>query len=344
MALVEFDLKESNLAIPRQGLQKEMISVGIDEKSGKTLVRINSSSLGVIQECLRKAKYLLLEGWRSNSESPATLFGSAIHSALEVFYRGDHKTRKLPKFEQMELMSYGHIVEGETSDLLLQATRAFIAKAEPLKLLPESDKRSIQNGVWILFHYFKTFLDDPYVVYHDEKGPFTERAFTFRLYEGASFIIDYFGTIDLVVKHTINGDILVCDHKTSSIVGNDFYNRLKPNHQYTGYLFGGLEACGLKTNSFLVNCLQVKPKPKTARGSEPHFPRQVTTRDADDYQEFRDSVVESVSRYLMSVKHNTFPLGHVNACAMYAGCQYLQVCSAPKSLRTNILNAKFVRS
>ena len=339
--LVDVNFTDSGPVLPVPVVPKEMISV--TQEGGKTKVRINSSSVGNIQECLRKAQYSLFEGWRAETESPATAFGSAIHSALEVFYSESILERKMPKFEDMEMMGYGHIVAGETDSILLRATRAFIDKAQVLVSLPEEDKRSIQNGVWTLWHYFQAYINDPYIAYEDESGPMIERDITFRLFEDSDLIIDYFGRIDVVLAHVHTGEILVCDHKTSSVVGTDFYNRLKPNHQYTGYLLGAKRALNLDTNSFLVNCLQVKQKPKTSRGAAPHFPRQITTRDEGDYQEFTDAVVKTTRDYLEARESAVWPVGHVNACAMYGGCSYLSVCSAPASMRGNILNAKYTK-
>ena len=324
------------------GPPKEMISV-VTLEGGKTLVRVNSSSLAVIQECLRKAQYSLDEKWRSQSESPATLFGTAIHKALEVFYQGDPKDRILPALEDMEILVAGARVMKD-GPLLLHATQAFIDKAAPLAALPDSDKRSIMNGVWTLHHYFKAYIDDPFVAHVDAAGqPYVERTFTFTLFEDSYIRIDYFGTVDLVMKHAQTGELHVCDHKTSSVVGADFYNRIKPNHQYTGYIMGARECFGIDTNSFIVNCVQVKARPVTARGQPPHFPRQVTTRDEGDFEEFRESVVAAVYSYLEARRIGTWPIGHVNVCASYAGCQFLSVCSAPKSLRENIMTAKFNR-
>lgn len=342
MTKVSVDLTETPVIIPRVGAPKEMLHVS--KRGGKTFVRINSSSLAVIQECLRKSQYLLNEKWRAENESPATIFGSAIHKALEVYYGGNMAERILPKLETMELMSYGHKVEAEKEDLILKATRAFIEKAQALSALPEKNKRSIQNGIWILYHYFKSFIADPYIAYVDSSGPFVERSFSFVLHEEDDLIIEYFGTIDLVVRHLKNNDIMVCDHKTTSMVGNDFYNRLKPNAQYTGYLLGAKKVFNLPTDSFMVSCLEVKAKPVTSRGSPPNFPRQVTMRDEEDYQEFKESVIWAVAGYLAALETGKFPMMNVNACAMYAGCTYLSVCSAPKSLRENIMKAKFTRN
>lgn len=320
---------------------KEMLSVSME--NGKTKVRINSSSLSIIQECKRKAQYSLVEKWKAGVESPATLFGSAVHKALEVFYSGEIAERRLPELETLELMAFGNHANGEESDLILRSFRAFVEKAKPLESLPAENKRSIQNGAYTLWHYFKSYLDDPYISHADDSGPMIERAVSFRLYEDDNLIIEYFGTIDLVVRNHLTGEILVCDHKTSSVVGSDFYNRLKPNHQYTGYLLAAQFALGIQTNSFLINCLQVKERPKTSQGTPPHFPRQITTRDENDYEEFRETVRASVCDFLLSQRDGVWPLGHVNVCAMYGGCQYLSVCSAPTTMRKTILEAKFTR-
>jgi hypothetical protein len=50
-----------------------------------------------------------------------------------------------------------------------------------------------------------------------------------------------------------------------------------------------------------------------------------------------------VDSYLRWKERDRWPLGDVNACAMYGGCEFLDVCSAPAELRDNILDAKFQR-
>lgn len=338
--LVQFEPSEAALAIPRQA-PKEMISVR--EEGGKVHVRTNSSSLQVIQECLRKSRYLLDERWKPETESPATVFGSAIHKAFEVFYRGDVSERRLGKLAQYEPLAFGGI---ESSDLIERAMIEFVKKAQPLAQLPDTDKRSIINGIWILHSYFTKFIDDPYVAYVDEKGPFVEREFTYRLHEDETLIVDIFGTIDIMFKHVANGSLIPGDHKTTSSFGfngSSYFDREKPNSQYTGYLLGVREVFGIDTNDFIVNVLEVKAKPKTARGSPPSFPRQITTRNEDDFAEYRETVLHSVRQYLEAKKTGVWPIGPVASCASYGSCAYRQVCSAPKSLRENILKSKFIQ-
>lgn len=330
------------LSAPK-GEKKEMASVG--ERRGKVLVRINSSSVSLIQECLRKSYYNLKRVLRERDENPATLFGSAIHKAFEVFYSGKPEERELPPnfARQMDLFSKGEEPTFKEDFLVFRAAEAFLKEAQPLSLYPDHNKRSVANGMYILTEYFKTYIDDPYVILSDETGPYVEKPCAFELYEDSDMIVEYFGTVDAVFKHQKTGSILVCDHKTSSVVGQQFYNRLKPNHQYTGYLMAARECFGLETDKFLVNCIQVKEKPKTSRGAPPHFPRQVTTRTEEDFEEFRKAVVSCAVTLadLWHLDEKEWVLGPVNSCAMYTGCKFLKVCSSPKTLRENILTAEF---
>lgn len=318
---------------------KEMLTVLRD--GAQVTVRINSSSLGIILSCLRKSHYTLQRQLKARSESTALLFGSAIHKAMEVFYSHPRAARSIPPHfnEHSALMAYG--AEAPEDHFLYKSIAAFVEAASSLQFLPDMDKRSLSTGIWILQNYFKTYINDQYVVAVDDKGPIVERTGELVLYEDATLRIVLFGTIDAVLKNLADGRLLPTDHKTTSTTGADFFNRLKPNHQYTGYLMIAREALGMEVSEFLVNGIQVKERPKTARGSLPNFTRQITSRSEFDIAEFKQTVIWAVKAYLQCMESELWPLGHVDACTHYGGCQFLEVCSAPAQLRENILEAKF---
>jgi hypothetical protein len=344
MTIVNPELGESSVVLPRVA-PKEMLSHRV-LPNGKTYTKVNSSSLGLSQECLRKAQYVIGEGWRSNAESPATLFGSAIHKALEIYYRGDREDRVLPRMEHLEMMAYGHKPPPTNNDLIYRAVQGFIDVAQPLSLLPAGDKRSIPNGIWILGDYFKTYQDDPYVAYVDKDGPFIERKFTYRLHEDPQQIIDVFGTIDFVFRNVITGELIAGDHKTSSSLSfgdSSYFDRDRPNHQYTTYMLGAKRVFGLDVENFMVNVIQVKPKPKTARGSGASFPRQLTKRTEEDFEELKEVYLKAAFDWRIAVETGVYPMGGVDACNKYGGCQFKQVCASPKAMRETILRNKFIR-
>ena len=218
MALVTPEFSET-IPIIEKKEKHEMISISLLPDLRKK-IRINSSSLSVIQECMRKAKYSLHEGWRSEVENPALIFGSAVHKALEVFYSLPIDQRYVPELNDLELMSYGHLPKGKTlTDPMIRVVKGFLDTASPLKNLPETDKRSLQNGVWLLHCYIKTFIEDPYTAYVDEKGPFLERTFSYVIYEDSEIVIEIFGTIDFLLKHSKSGDLMAGDHRRLVVLG-----------------------------------------------------------------------------------------------------------------------------
>lgn len=344
MVTVSPDLGQS-LVIPKQGPPKEMISVA-PMADGRRRVRINSSSHSLIQECMRKAKYALVEGWRAGDEAAATVFGSAFHRALEIFYCGPVEKRYVPDLDDLLRMSFGHKIEGEDTDFILRSARGFIERAAVLAPLPENDKRSIQNGVWILQQYMKTYKEDPYVAYTDDRGPFVERTFSHPIYQDDECVIETFGTIDFAFRDIRTNEIIVGDHKTTSSLGwgdQSYFDREKPNHQYSGYLLGCQKVYGIGSSNFMVNVIEVKAKPVRATSKGVSFPRQITTRTEEDFAEYIQSVTYYVKQYLDSLRTGAWPLGHVGSCNSYGKCTYKEVCAAPSSLRENILTSKFVR-
>lgn len=321
---------------------KRMLTVR--REGAQTVVEVNSSSLSLLQTCDRKSYYTLHEGWRGRNGSPPQIHGLGIHKAMEVFYTHPGKERELPvNFEEhAQLIGQGYAAPEK--HFLYDAVQAYATEVAPLQSLPADDPRSLTSGIWVLCHYFQTYINDEYVIHSDDKGPIVERSFETVLHDTEKLKIILFGTIDFALRNQITGEVLVGDHKTTSRLGGEFMNRIKPNHQYTGYLLGAHRTLGTSSEHFLVNGIEVKAKPKTARGGPPKFIRQITRRDQQDFVEFTHAVVGAVERYLHNCDVGTWPLGNVDACAMWGGCPYLKVCSAPNALRQNILEAEFVRS
>lgn len=303
-------------------------------------VRINYSSLELIQTCLRKAHYSLNRNLKPADESEALAFGSAIHKGLEHWYQLDPKERELPKalHEEADLMAAGQNLEAKARHGALEAIRQFVmSRREVLSRLPQDDKRSLASGVRILKAYFKHYANDGFIVASDDKGPLIERTFSFRLADSPHLAIDYFGTIDVILRNTDTGLLVVCDHKTTASLGKEFYDRCRPNFQYSGYVAGAKKALGVNTNLFLINGIQTL-KTKT------EFARQITERTEDDFHELEIAVGWRVNEWLHATKHDCYPQTTPNPCSMYGGCQYRGICEVPAAIKGNVIEARYGRS
>ena len=299
-------------------------------------VRINFSSLDVINVCPRKAYYSLHERWKSNDSAPPLVFGSAIHKALETWYLGDIDKRTLPKNfnDQAQRAVHGFEVEDEES-VAIQAIKAFANECTDV-ITPDNDARSLENGAKILANYFKTYQNDNLTILRDANGPMVERMGSFTMYETESLTIEYFGTVDAIFRNEATGIITVADHKTTSTLGTQFYSRLKPNHQYTGYIEIAKRCFGLDTSLFMVNGIQVA---KTKHD----LVRQITKRDEQDFIELQSAVIDAVDRYLTYMRRGNWPQTAPNPCTMYGNCAYLKVCSTPLNVQQTILENNWTK-
>lgn len=268
---------------------------------------------------------------KHETEGEALTFGKAIHKALEHWYTLPQAMRKLSK---AEAEAADGLPIGVGNSCALGSIAAFCEAAAPLRALDADNKRSLENGVKILKAYFTKYLDDGLEIVSDQHGPMVERRVSFIIYEDESVVIEYFGTIDMVVKNLYSGHIMVADHKTTSALGAQFYNRIKPNHQYSGYLKGARESLGIDTWLFMVNGIQVAK-------TKSEFARQITERTEEDFNELRNAVVQAVKHFLDCYNSGVYPQYSPNPCTNYGSCTFLDVCSAPASLRENIIASKF---
>lgn len=306
--------------------------------NGKLKVRINYSSVDMLNTCHRKAYYYFNRRLRSQNESAPLVFGSAIHKALEHWYSLPYEKRTIPEGKDskatLEFLSVGAHDMG-LLDGNLESIRQFVLAAQPLKDLHSKDKRSISNGVKILKGYFQTYANDRLEILNDSEGkPYIECGFSFPLYEDNEVEIEYFGTIDAILRNSEFNTVFVADHKTTSVLGSQFYNRIHPNPQYTGYLLGAQKCFGIKTNTFMVNGIQVA-------STKTEFARQFTDRNEEDFKEFTATVVEAVKRWVQAMEKNIFVQNAPNPCGNYGSCTYLDVCSVPSVIRENVIQSRW---
>lgn len=326
---------EQKTLIPKSEF-KEMLTVSRD-CNGKTVVRINFSSLDIIQTCMRKAKFSLQGNYSSISEAPALVFGTGVHKALESWYLSPRETRKHGSVTCDD--AHAALLAGNSFDqdhepcARCTAMKAFI---DATKVLTDNDgARSPESGVNILNNYFDVYLDDPYEILHDKHGPICERTVATQAYRDEDLEIWFFGTIDSVLQNRETKEIVICDHKTTSSLGKDFFNRIKPNFQYAGYWLLAREALGLKPSQFMVNGIQVA---KTKQ----ELSRQFTSISDEEIEELRTSLIWAVRNYLRCESTGIWPMSTPSSCAMWGGCQYKRVCEMPSAIQDSILSAEFV--
>lgn len=334
---------DTALKLPEQE-PKEMLTVK-KLLDGRQHVKINYSSYDLLNLCHRKAYYTLERKLiNKRRQAPALTFGSAVHKALEIWYCSPLETRKRDtkackdwqdnELQRLTIQTELHEVQaGHGACARCGSIYAFLEMAAPLNDLPAGDKRRPEMGLTILNNYFNTYLTDNFTVVNDDLGPMTERMFSAELYQDKHCVIEYFGTVDVILKSSFSNQVYVCDHKTTTSLGSDFINRVYPNFQYTGYVWL-VRQNGLDASSYYVNGIQVA---KTKQD----LLRQPWTLNETDYAEFKNAIVNSVQHWLNSLRTQVFTQTAPNPCTQWGGCPYRDICITSPAIRENVIRVTY---
>jgi len=308
-------MTQINLEIPSPlPANKPKRMLEIIEENGKQTVYVNSSSIELMSTCPKKASYILKEKMVSPTVSPALVFGSAIHKALEAFYC-------MPKNDR-SLESVLLVFEGELINLMTVEDRY--------------SPNSFENGLALLREYCRVYKNDPWEATHVEKE------FEFLLHEDPKIKVFYHGTIDAIMVNSQTKETAVFDHKTTSQMGVTFSQRVNPNFQFAGYVWAA-QQMGVKTNSFIMNGIQKKNTiPKTKREITPNQMLRVPTEfTAGQIREWKENVLAILNTYLYQDKYNFFPMNAPSPCTQYGGCQFREICELSPELRQQVIDARF---
>ncbi len=200
----------------------------------------------------------------------ALIFGSAIHSALEVLYLAD-----LDK-------------ERDRTNLWEKVQAAFLDNFPEDN--PGDNKRTRENGIQILEGYVKKWLPETFKVKAVELAGAIELAsdclFAYRM--------------DLVVEYM--GGIYMVEHKTTS---NMNWLTPNPNHQISGYIFSG-RVMGYDIDGAVLNMLMVY-SPKTKIKLEDRYHRLITTRNEVQLDEWKHYILYTKHQIDGFIKSGWFP-------------------------------------
>ncbi len=223
----------------------------------------------------------------------APFYGIAIHAGLEAHYRG------------------------ESDDDSIKAFGSEYAKWFDPKY---DEERTPENGLIILKEYFKRYRDD----YLEVDKELIEVGASAEIWPNE---VIYQGRIDLISRW--NGETIIVDHKTSAYPTSGFMV-LKPNNQFTGYVWLAREITGLDIKTIVVNMIGTKIKKRLKEGEEAvTLMRDMSSRGEEDFKEFKKGLLLTVKRIKRCEEFDEWPM-RTHSCPSFQGCEYLDLCRGSK--------------
>jgi len=253
--------------------------------------------------------------WRANyqlikpgAKKTAADFGSAIHFALEHYYK-----------------------MGMTDVAIQESIEIFSEKFAPSQD-PTDEKRSLLKGISILNDYFQRYRHEGFTPIKTEVGGM------FSLNQ--SYL--YSCRIDLILEWPTPKGIYGMDHKTTSSLGRLI---AKPHNQLTGYEYL-LRETFENVLGFILNCIGVYatdeemdknlPKvasPKTGKPIYQKVKREIfqrlpTTRTKNEIEEWKQQTIHLIHEIERSTEKKIWPRYTDYCNAFQSKCQFLDLCQA----------------
>lgn len=153
----------------------------------------------------------------------------------------------------------------------------------------------------------------------------------------------YTGRIDLPVS--VDGEIYVMDHKTTSMMGQSFFDDIRMSSQQKGYVWAFEQLCKRPVKGYFVNAIRTKEPPqyvldptKARKGStttpaqwwQESLQREKFITRPGDSDEWFANTVDIVEEFFWHYQRDYMPMKTKLHCTAYGKCSYYEVCRLVK--------------
>ena len=225
------------------------------------------------------------------------------------------------------------LAEFRSSGSPISAMEEFVRITMSRRLIPEIETpspkmfRSVKRGAEILEGYMKRHPDEP------ETIVLTEQRFAIPLTD----TIIFEGKLDAISK--ISTGLALIEDKTTSRLGDSFFDMLKKSSQITWYLMAAND----------LGLLDDKPKcilnAIYSNYAKLRYERDITTKSIAKLEDARQNLKDLIQNILDAELLNRFPKNNVDGgeCVKYGGCDYLILCSndTNKSMQERLKQSEF---
>jgi hypothetical protein len=197
---------------------------------------------------------------------------------------------------------------------------------------PEDNKRTKSVAAKLLQLYHERYVDSSIKILA------SEMEFTLPIPDSGIALI---GRIDKVIDW--GGAIYVMDHKTTSRLGAEFFNKIKPNMQFDGYVWAarqlGYPTCsGVVMDALLVAKGLIIPA-QLAKLSP--LGRDISERTDEDIEGYLNNVRRIVRDIGQCYIHDEW-YENTESCCDFNECPYRRLCKESGSVRESIVKADYV--
>lgn len=294
-------------------------------------MKIDNFALTMHQTCPAKYDLRIRKQWASRFKSGALGFGGAFHAGLAAWYKTHDITAALQAIEAAWVPG------------------------------PVDDYRTLEKCLRTMTEYIRAYPSESFdVVGYGTDNPMVEVSFTLDtgMYLSCTECgpdagawkpgedkcqncgtllepIEYGGIFDTLVES--NGVVWILEHKTTSQLGDYYFDQFKPNNQVTGYVWAAEKLTGRRVAGAIINAIGVYKVGQTRLKREP------TSRSRPLIDEWLNNVRVTCEEIQQHERTGQWPM-RTMACTLYGKCEFHSVHSLSTIVeRDKLLEQNFVR-
>lgn len=270
----------------------------------------------------------------------ALKYGSAIHSALEFYYK--HKDQHANEEDLFQHLK--EIVEDDYQNELLDPSewrtptqaqktlQLYINKwrTDHLRLLDLNGSPAVELPFSLplcTLEYDSAFLQPIDSIPPEDY--FTRIFGTPLTQEISRIYVFWTGKIDLLVREST--DNWVVDHKTTSIIGEAYWKQYELSTPAIGYVWAAEQLTHLQFSGLWINAI-IGRRP-TATGRAIEFERRRFLYPRHRIDEFSSVVSRTIADFIDNLIRGDFPPYFKWCVSQYGACPYHEICSLKPSSR-----------
>jgi hypothetical protein len=303
---------------------------------------VDNSTKDIFTTCPTAGDYYVRHRRVLASEGTALRYGGIIHEALAMRNRIQAARPPSPWSAEDEQAQLKHLVDQFS--------------ARPCET---ESWRNVDSAIKLLRAYNAQTRLDSYT-FATDKANFAVIEMPFAAYIGdvRGVKIIYCGKIDRTV--VLQDGIFVWDYKTSSMLGDTFWQDLAMSEQMRGYCWALRETLGIEPTGYIIDVLvtresivnavfddatgtiiNVRNSLKESKAKPVEFARQrfFTKEPPGQLDEWRENFLAQCDMFLYFNEKGQFPRYHKHCVGKYGCCPYYRVCELPARSRQSALDS-----
>lgn len=313
---------------------------------------IDNSSMELFTTCPRQAYYYIIRRLELNRDRVALDFGGAFHTVLEYLYK-KYGTGYRSAADNQDVINFAaKTIQVKLDEVQTKQREQAIIAAQgglplpPILITPEDDYRTVGYLVDAVALYVNQYPAEAFTLVPLPSRPSVPSVeIPFAMPIGVvetslwgKVTIIWTGKIDLPYRS--RGRLGVMDHKTSSMMGPQFFTEFEIAHQMYGYTAAVEYIFGEQCHEITINGLGCR-KP-TKAGTKFEFLRHIIPINRALLDEWHVDSLALVSDFLSHCQRGYFPKATKWCMGKYGACQYRGVCSlAPEHRELALSTSEF---